>query len=101
MSDKDILAYDPFGYDDDPDVRRLSDKIVVFVKDHDCQMCGKIAHQGTSGRAIREVNRSERKAMTFYFCCTCCVAMGGVWLDGGDAVDARVLLHPNMKHLRV
>ncbi len=67
---------------DETDTLSLSDKIVVGRKPYDCQVCLGPVLAGERHRALTEINREDRKVMTFRFCGKCTRAQA--MTDAGD-----------------
>lgn len=88
INERECLAYYPFQ-GDETDVRLLADRFVTTRKPHTCNTCWDPIPAGARVRALTEVNREERKTMTFYFCVPCCDAMAISSTDSGDAIEER------------
>lgn len=90
------LAFDPFS-GDETDVLVQSDRFVVTRRKHKCQHCGEKIKLGSRVRALSELNREDRKRMTFYFCEPCCETMVSALKGDDDSYEERSIQWKKLK----
>lgn len=99
--EKDLLAYDPFAGDfGDQSDKTFEDAMHTAAKTYApgaCVICGNGIAKGERYRKQKAV--IDGAFHTCRMCEKCCVAMALSWTDSGDAIDARTILHPKLRHV--
>lgn len=74
----------------------LQDKMVTCLglRKRHCHMCNAVIAKGE--RIRNRVEIVDRELAAYFWCSACCAAMAAYPDDQGEAIEARIILHPNM-----